>query len=100
MTKRLPSIDIVLGRLKMQFWTTGEVAAELRRHPTTVRRWRNEGWLVPSVTFVQSKDSGLMIPLYTDDDLRRARRLAPLIKPGPAPGSLYPAKDRARNRAT
>ena len=92
MTKRLPSIDIVLGRLKMQFWTTGEVAAELRRHPTTVRRWRNEGWLVPSVTFVQSKDAGLMIPLYTEEDVRRARRLAPQIKPGPAPGSAHSAR--------
>lgn len=95
MRSRLPSIDVVLSRLPLQFFTTGEVAKMLDRHPSTIRRWRNDGWLVPSVVFVQSRDSGLRIPLYTPDDIERAERLAPQIKPGPAKGTVYRARARA-----
>ncbi len=80
-----PSIDKILNRMPVQLYSVGEVAKKVSRSTSTVRRWRKDGWLIPSFVYYMGD---LRVPLYTEADVERASTLSGTIRRGPKPSHL------------
>lgn len=77
-----PSIDKVLARLPFKAFTVGEVAAQIGKSTSTVRRWRQDGHVVPTIALYQGN---ARLPLYTEEDVARAAVMAQTVRRGPKP---------------
>lgn len=76
------SIATAVRAMSPPRYTTAEVATRIGKSEDTIRRWREKGWLTPS----DSRAFGsVVVPLYTDEDVKAGGELAKSIKPGRKP---------------
>lgn len=85
-----PSIDKVLARLPITAFTVGEVAAQIGKSTSTVRRWRQTGLVVPTIALYQGE---ARIPLYTESDVERAKAAVQSVRRGPKPKLRVAGRD-------